>query len=582
MFRSNKKHLQSAIFTSVDQLSAKHQRRLKESWAGVFYREFFRCLDEEPFAVLYSDIPSRPNIPVNVLVGFEVLKAGFGWSDEEAHDAFIYNLQVRYALGYRDIREGEFDLRTIYNFRQRLSRHMQEAGENLIEKAFEQVTDEQTKTFQLKTGKLRMDSTQIASNIREMSRLQLLVEVLQRVHRMFSEEDQGQFSEDFEPYLKGSSGQYVYRIKGEEVADHLRPIGELMHRLVEELRDDYGREPTYQMLVRVFEEHFTVDENDLRPRKGKELSAGSLQSPDDWEATYRRKNDAGHRGYVTNLTETCDPENTFQLINKVQVEPNNTEDADMLKEALPDLKERTDVKQIHTDGGYGSPDVDKVMRKAEVEQIQTAIRGRKPPEERLGLEDFDWEIDGEGRPQEVVCPHGQRAAVQPGRKEHRYLAYFDTDICSDCPFVEDPVRADQCPTEPLKRRPRHVLRFSQPEMDLALRRKRSAELRATGQNLRAAAESTMRSVKHPFGNGKLPVRGKSRVSMMVIASAAMTNIRRIHGYQEKLREAKRKARAVQKQMEEAMKNVFVFFGGLLHRRLLQHYCPKTAVRPIPI
>ena len=41
MFRPNKKHLQSAIFTSVDQLSQKQQRRMNESWAGVFYREFF-------------------------------------------------------------------------------------------------------------------------------------------------------------------------------------------------------------------------------------------------------------------------------------------------------------------------------------------------------------------------------------------------------------------------------------------------------------------------------------------------------------------------------------------------------------
>jgi hypothetical protein len=55
---------------------------------------------------------------------------------------------------------------------------MQETGINLIEKAFEQVTDAQIKVYNLKTGKQRMDSTQIASNIREMSRLQLLVEVL--------------------------------------------------------------------------------------------------------------------------------------------------------------------------------------------------------------------------------------------------------------------------------------------------------------------------------------------------------------------------------------------------------------------
>ena len=64
---------------------------------------------------------------------------------------------------------------------------MQETGINLIEKAFEQVTDQQIKAYKLKTGKQRtpalaagasVDSTQIASNIREMSRLQLLVEVL--------------------------------------------------------------------------------------------------------------------------------------------------------------------------------------------------------------------------------------------------------------------------------------------------------------------------------------------------------------------------------------------------------------------
>jgi len=73
----------------------------------------------------------------------------------------------------------------------------------------------------------------LPSNIRELSRLQLLVEVLQRVYRMLNEEDQEDYKNDFKPSLQGTSGQYVYRIKGEEVADHLRPIGELMHRLVE-------------------------------------------------------------------------------------------------------------------------------------------------------------------------------------------------------------------------------------------------------------------------------------------------------------------------------------------------------------
>lgn len=73
------------------------------------------------FAVLYSKKRSRPNIPVNVLIAMDFLKAGHGWSDEEMYDQFQYNLQVRYALGLHDFDTGQFELRTVYNFRQRLS-----------------------------------------------------------------------------------------------------------------------------------------------------------------------------------------------------------------------------------------------------------------------------------------------------------------------------------------------------------------------------------------------------------------------------------------------------------------------------
>ena len=93
-------------------------------------------------------------MPVNVLARLEVLKAGNGWTDEEMYEAFCYDLQVRYALGYRSLGEGHFELRTIYNFRRRLSEHMQKRGENLIGKVFEDVTDKQLQALKVKTGKL--------------------------------------------------------------------------------------------------------------------------------------------------------------------------------------------------------------------------------------------------------------------------------------------------------------------------------------------------------------------------------------------------------------------------------------------
>jgi len=40
----------------------------------------------------------------------------------------------------------------------------------------------------------------------------------------------------------------------------------------------------------------------------------------------------------------------------------------------------------------------------------------------------------------------------------------------------------------------------------------------------------MRSSKHPFPAGKLPVRGKIRITSMLIGPAAVSNVRRIDRY----------------------------------------------------
>jgi hypothetical protein len=526
MFRRNDQHRQIPLFSGLNELPPKLQKRLEESWAGTLYSETFVRIDEERFAVLYSDDPSRPNIPVNVLVGLEILKAGFGWSDQEMYENFCFNVQVRYALGYRDLGAGHFELRTIYNFRQRVARHMQETAENLFEQAFEQITDEQLAVFALHTNQQRMDSTQIASNIRETTRLQLLVEVLQRVHRSLTQADQEGWADEFAPYLKGSSGQYIYRLKGKETYNqHLRHVGELMSRLVDELAATYADEPAYQMLVRVFNEHFTIEAETFRPKQGSELSASSLQSPDDMEATYRQKRGEDYTGYVVNVTETCHSDNDFQLIVKVQTEPNNTDDAQMLAEALPELKRRTDLDQMNTDGGYNSPEVDQLMRDQQVEHVQTAIRGRKPAEDKFSLAHCQWEIDPDtGQPITVTAPNGPPAQVEPGRKPGRFIARFHTELCSDQTLTQEP-------TSSLEPKPPPVLYFSQQQVDLALRRQRCTQARASGKNPRAAVEATVAAIKRPFGNDKVPVRAKFRVSIMMIGSAAMVNLRRIWRHQ---------------------------------------------------
>jgi len=84
----------------------------------------------------------------------------------EMHEAFLYNMRVRFALGYDQFVIGNFELRMLYYFHERVSRYMQETGIILLVKAFEKVTDQQIMAYQLNSSKQSMDSTQIASNFR--------------------------------------------------------------------------------------------------------------------------------------------------------------------------------------------------------------------------------------------------------------------------------------------------------------------------------------------------------------------------------------------------------------------------------
>jgi len=527
MFRKNNKHRQPPLLSTVSGLPAEQVKRLENSWAGVFYKEFFCRIDETAFAPLYSEQGSRPNVPVNVLLGLEVLKAGFGWSDEELYDHYLFDVQVRYALGIHQLGDDYFDLRTLYYFRERLHKYNTEHGINLIDLAFKDITDQQISALQVKTGIQRMDSTQVASNIASISRLRLLVEGIRRLIRVLSEADKQRLAELLEPFTKTDAKHYVYRVKGEEaVQEHLKKVGLVMAQMLETLAAQYAQQPAYQTLKRLYEENFREEGV---PRSNSEIPSGSLQSVDDPEATYRVKGGKKYKGYVANITETADPDNEVQLITNVQVAPNNVDDAQLLSEAFPELKERTEVETLYTDGAYGSSEADQALEAAEVEIVQSAIRGAKPSSEKLHLWDFEITTNAENQPEEITCPGGQTVKIEkrepkkPGKEEF-FVAYFPEERCEQCPL------AAKCPAQHRKRDPRRRLRFTKQEMQVAQRRRRSQALKGKGKNPRAAVEATIRSIKHKFRGGKLPVRGLFRVTSMVTEAAMMVNIRRIERY----------------------------------------------------
>lgn len=65
---------QMSFTDSFSGLTAREQKALEKSWAKVFADEIFPAIDEKRFSVLYSDKASRPNTPVNVIVGALIIK----------------------------------------------------------------------------------------------------------------------------------------------------------------------------------------------------------------------------------------------------------------------------------------------------------------------------------------------------------------------------------------------------------------------------------------------------------------------------------------------------------------------------
>ncbi len=248
--------------------------------------------------------------------------------------------------------------------------------------------------------------------------------------------------------------------------------------------------------------------------------------------------------------------------------PNNVDDSQLLAVALPNLKERTEVDTLVTDGGYGGEASDRALQEQNVALIQTALRGAQPTPNKFSLSDFGVQQDEKGDPNQITCPQGQTVPVRPGRTTG-WQARCDPARCSTCPFQLN----GGCRTQSQKRDPRYLLTFTTHEMRATKRRKEFLAHTSDSHNLRSAVEATMRSVKHSFAAGKLPVRGKFRVTCMMIASAATANVRRIQPYLTvKMKQAEAAKGAQSEAVPAAAVSFFVFSARWLCSRLV--FSPK--------
>ncbi|MCJ7482061.1 MAG: transposase [Thermodesulfovibrionales bacterium] len=514
MFRKNTFHLQSSLFGIASQLPEAKLKKLKQSKEYEFYRLVFCKINEKEFSALYSDNCSRPNAPVNSLVASIILMYHNNWTTEKLFDRIDFDLLTRTALGLDTLEQTPFCPATFFNFQNRLLSHFVATGENLLEGVFDSLTQQQLKRLKIKTDIQRSDSFMAMSNIRSYSRTQLLIEMLIRLYRVLSDEDKVRFNDILAPYIKQSSGQYIYDLQRASIPHEQEKLGQLYHKLYEALKESYGDFEVFSVFERVYTEHFTIIDDKITVRAPKELNGSTLQSPDDIDAAYRQKRGRHYRGQSVNITETANPENDVNLITDVAVCSNNTDDSKILNGRIEPIKEKTpDLNELHTDGAYGSEDNDKKMEELDITHVQTAVRGRKA-EISIQIEEVS---DGQYT---VKCPH---QSVISQKTKTRYKACFDVEICKQCPLSRN------CPAR--QQNDKRTYYFDRSDYLLGKRNRNIKSLPPERRKLRPNVEATVKEFTKSFNHkGKLRVRGLFKTIVYAHAMAISINFGRVWRY----------------------------------------------------
>ena len=524
MFRENHRHEQGDFFNTVGQLPCGVKKMMDKSWAPRFRDLVFEKIDERRYAELYSDIYSRPNFPVNVWVGLEVIKGMFDYTDAELLEQFHFNLLAAYALGLENLGEVTLSERTLYYNRKRLLEYEAQTGRNLLEEEFQAMTENTLEELGINAKTQRMDSSFVGSFIKQMSRLELIVKVLQNFYYDLDGKEQARWNPLVKEYVETEARHIAYYLKSAEVGDYLQRVGAVLFELHQTYAGDerINTLKSYKHIGRVLLEQFNVEggkEIKVEVKPSREISARSLQNPADDTATCRTKDGRIYKGDMFNVAETCAPENKVQLLTDVCVEQNVVSDDNFLAERLKGIKERTGVEEMVTDANYTGEHSEKVCQEETVAIIPTEVRGRKERADRLSLRDFHF--DGKSI---ASCPEGYSPIEQIHKPESgRHVARFAKAICGACP------KANECPVR--CRKHFYSLAFSDRQALLAQRRQQlSQEDYRSKCRLRPAIEGTISQFKQKMRNGKLRIRGLSRIRNSIILIAIGINFGRVWAY----------------------------------------------------
>lgn len=411
---------------------------------NLFYHNVYCKVPEDIFTPLYCTCNGRPNANVRLLVSMRIFKEGGGYSDQDMFEAMHFDILVRKSVGLMSLEDKVPTESTYYKFFAAICEYKEKTGIDLYEEACKHVTKKQLEEYNISGRKVRMDSTLIGGNIAHYSRYRIVHTTLVKAVRMPGGGVSPSFSESVRARLKAvleeNAEHTCYELSTADLRVRFLQLGLLVQQVLAEAKA--ASLAGFELLERVFGEQYrtNAETGSLEAVPSKEISARSVQNPNDPDATYRSKNGEEVRGYTHNVTETCDDEDMAttasgkkiqkpKLIVHVDVQPASTPDTDLYE---PGLKGAMDVtgqtpESSTADGGYQSAQTQSFADGEGIEAVFTGFQGRE------GAYDLELSPDGKSlqatkRATGEKLPTGMTKSgswriedVKDGKKHTRYV-----------------------------------------------------------------------------------------------------------------------------------------------------------------
>lgn len=514
---------QQLSFTdSFSELTSREQKALEKSWAKIFADEIFPAIDEKRFAVLYSDKASRPNAPVNVTVGALIIKELFDYSDDEMVENLMLDLHLQYALHTTSFDEQPLSDKSLSRFRKRCYDYEKLYNVDLYHDCVTDLSSKIAKLMNINGRVRRMDSMMIESNIRKLSRMELLYTCIAKLVTYLKEKQPTMVSEALAHYCDPNDfNKVIYHQRSTDAELRILELLDDADKLIELCNTGCENVTEYELFIRCISEQTIVDDGKrrLRTKEDATMNATAMQNPSDPEATFRKKANKEHRGYVANLEESVGANGS--VVTEYQYEQNTHSDSQFLKDHLNKMEKQDESISLITDGAYSGAENQSLAKEKNIDLITTSLTGRDTADI---MAEFVFNENGT---KVLHCPAGHMPKSCSYMKPSGQCSVsFQRELCANCPYQ------DQCKPKVFKRVSKVITSKAASER-AKTQRKMQGEQFKNYAKLRNGVETVPSNLRMNYHLEKMP-RGKQRGKFFLGCKVAALNFKKLFNFRKGL------------------------------------------------